>query len=83
MSVPNTDWSRWENHVLSELKRINGNIEKSLTDQAVLLKDHFTLKEEVGIIKARLSIYCALFGILGSFLGSGMKLVYDLVSARG
>lgn len=64
------DWSRWENHVLSELKRLNGNIEKALVGHEDLTSKYFDMKSDITVIKTKIGLYSLGFGIIGSFIGS-------------
>lgn len=76
-------WSKWGNHVLIELQRLNGNLEKlqesvngKITDVLAVIADHKSevstkLNEsdkEISVIKAKASAYGAVAGIVISFV---------------
>lgn len=84
------DWSKWENHVLNELKRLNSNIEKVIVDAALLTKEQFQLKHDcntrsyklqsqIDIMKARLRIYAAMAGFGGSMIVPAFQLIYHFL----
>lgn len=71
------NWSRWENHVLSELKRLNGNIEKALVGHEDLTKKYFQLKEDLSIVRARIAMFASIFGLVGSAVLPLLQWVVD------
>lgn len=71
------DWTKWEIHVLSEIKRLNLNIEKSLEKHDELSAKHFDLEKEVITLKTRVGVYAATFGFFGSSILPVIKLVME------
>lgn len=85
-NVPNDTeggWSKWGNHVLIELQRLNSNLEKlqesvnvKITDVLVVVSDHKTEvndkinknDKEISVIKAKASAYGAMAGMAISFV---------------
>lgn len=73
------DWSKWENHVLAELKRLNGNIEKAIADQGELTQKYFDLKEQLTVIKTKVAFFGALFGFGGSLVVPLFQMIINFV----
>lgn len=67
--MPNeTDWAIWEKHVLSELKRLNTNIEKVISDNVILTQKYFDMREELTKIKVKIAMVAGSFGFIGSLV---------------
>jgi hypothetical protein len=68
-NTTNNGWSEWRKHVLLEIERINGNLEK-------LSERHSAVCLEV----AKLRAYAAIWGAIG---GGVITLVVAIIMSRG
>ena len=73
------DWSRWENHVLAEIKRGNDNDERILRSVEELKKMYYDLKDQVTTIKVRIAVWSGLFG----FMASGVIPLFKWLFMKG
>lgn len=73
------DWSRWENHVLAEIKRGNDNDERILRAVDDLKKMYYELRDQVTTIKVRIAVWSGIFG----FMASGVIPLFKWLFLKG
>jgi hypothetical protein len=71
-------WSKWENHVLLELKRLNSCHDDVVKGQTEILQVVSTLKEEISALKVKAGIWGAAAGCLPVILLLGVWAVRSM-----
>ena len=64
MSEDTNGWDEWKNHVLAELERLNGHLEKSHESHAILLEKILEMDSRV----KGLEIKAGVWGLLGGLI---------------